>query len=149
MARVRLKEAVNLAKRNDFFAAEQEILDVENGDAELIGELFDRYSFAELGFCFDSGHSHMAGNLSALEAFASRLVVVHLHDNHGDQDEHDLPGTGTLDWPRVRRFLQRAPNLRTLNLEVVQRSEEDHLAWAQRAYACWEEHVAGVKAPGS
>lgn len=120
-------------------------LTVENGDAELIDRLFSRYAPSELGFCFDSGHSHIAGDMDALEAFASRLLVVHLHDNHGENDEHDLPGTGTVDWVRVRRFLSRAPHLQTLNLEVGQRTEEDHLLWAQRAYGQWERFVAGAE----
>jgi len=60
---------------------------------------------------------------------------VHLHDNHGNSDEHDLPGTGTTDWPRVIALLGRAPLLRTLNLEVGLRTDEDRLAWAHRAYA--------------
>jgi sugar phosphate isomerase/epimerase len=108
---------------------------VENGNAGLIRELFDRYPPDDLLFCFDSGHSNMAGDLDTLETFVDRLLVVHLHDNHGQSDEHDLPGTGTTDWPRVMALLRRAPLLRTLNLEVGLRTDEERLAWARRAYA--------------
>lgn len=108
---------------------------VENGNASLIRELFNAYPPEDLLFCLDAGHSNMAGDLDTLETFVDRLLVVHLHDNHGNSDEHDLPGTGTTDWPRVMALLGRAPLLRTLNLEVGLRTDEDRLAWAHRAYA--------------
>jgi sugar phosphate isomerase/epimerase len=27
-----------------------------------------------------------------------RVVSTHIHDNHGDKDEHLLPFEGTIDW---------------------------------------------------
>ena len=33
------------------------------------------------------------------------LITLHLHDNHGEQDEHLLPGRGNIDWDGVVKAL--------------------------------------------
>lgn len=59
-----------------------------------------------VGFCFDSGHYH-AHFKDALDfkQFKDRIFAVHLHDNHGEKDEHLLPFDGNLDWEAVLRHL--------------------------------------------
>jgi sugar phosphate isomerase/epimerase len=34
---------------------------------------------------------------------------VHLHDNHGDKDEHLAPYAGTIDWPAAVKVLKTTP----------------------------------------
>ena len=29
------------------------------------------------------------------------LITLHIHDNHGERDEHLLPGLGEIRWPEV------------------------------------------------
>jgi sugar phosphate isomerase/epimerase len=41
---------------------------------------------------------------------------VHLHDNHGDKDEHLPPYEGTIDWPAAIKLLKTAP---TANLPLI------------------------------
>lgn len=49
--------------------------------------------------CFDAGHAHLeSGDLEALEAVRDLVVTTHVHDNHGERDEHLLPYEGTIDW---------------------------------------------------
>ena len=56
--------------------------------------------------CFDTGHAHLSPGVSA--AFAtlqSRVASTHVHDNHGEKDEHLLPFDGSIDWaPACRDF---------------------------------------------
>ncbi len=57
-----------------------------------------------LRLCFDSGHAHMeAGSLQALETMRGLAITTHLHDNHGEKDEHLLPFDGTIDWDKLMR----------------------------------------------
>ncbi len=42
----------------------------------------------------------------ALGAPLPHIVTCHLHDNHGFEDEHLLPGDGTICWPRLLNRLQ-------------------------------------------
>src|SRR5579872_6909821 len=49
--------------------------------------------------CFDTGHAHIDSNLDTSLADVRDLVVTtHIHDNHGEHDEHLLPYKGTIDW---------------------------------------------------
>ncbi len=58
-----------------------------------------------VGVCLDVGHMNLPGMPSIAEAFTvlgKRIREVHLHDNHGERDEHCWPGEGTVDFAAVR-----------------------------------------------
>ena len=44
--------------------------------------------------------------------------MTHLHDNHGKEDEHLLPGQGTIEWRSIVQTLKKKPALPFLNLEL-------------------------------
>lgn len=73
-------------------------------------EQLDRSLF---GHCFDTGHFNMFSTVSLEEWFSSlgRFVVEsHLHDNHGQADEHLPVGEGKIDFKKVTDLLkQQAP----------------------------------------
>ncbi|HEX4075570.1 MAG TPA: sugar phosphate isomerase/epimerase family protein [Candidatus Acidoferrales bacterium] len=53
----------------------------------------------DLKFCFDIGHAHLdSGVAESFELMRSRIATTHIHDNHGEKDEHLLPYAGTIDW---------------------------------------------------
>ncbi|HEX4003783.1 MAG TPA: sugar phosphate isomerase/epimerase [Candidatus Acidoferrales bacterium] len=53
----------------------------------------------DLKFCFDIGHAHLdAGVAESFELMRARVATTHIHDNHGEKDEHLLPYAGTIDW---------------------------------------------------
>src|SRR5271155_3373455 len=53
----------------------------------------------DLKLCFDIGHAHIEEGVQAsFDAMRERVVTTHIHDNHGDKDEHLLPLEGTIDW---------------------------------------------------
>jgi len=60
----------------------------------------------KVGLLFDAGHAHVALNqgwcaqedvAAYVEALGVPIVEMHLHDNHGQRDEHLMPGDGTAD----------------------------------------------------
>ena len=56
--------------------------------------------FDDIGVCLDLGHAHLGdGVASALAELSPFLRSAHIHDNHGERDEHLWPGEGTLDFP--------------------------------------------------
>jgi sugar phosphate isomerase/epimerase len=60
-----------------------------------------------LGICLDTGHRHRHGDVAAAIYQAGRaLSTLHIHDNHGQRDEHLLPYDGTIAWPSVVRALR-------------------------------------------
>jgi sugar phosphate isomerase/epimerase len=61
---------------------------------------------SSLQLCFDIGHAHVEDGVTpGLEAMRERVVTAHIHDNHGDKDEHLLPFDGTIDWDVALRAI--------------------------------------------
>ena len=54
-----------------------------------------------IGFTCDIGHAHTVGKVREFLAHISRAHHLHLHDNHGNLDEHLALGDGTIDWKEV------------------------------------------------
>jgi sugar phosphate isomerase/epimerase len=51
------------------------------------------------GFCLDTGHAHLGGNLKGLTSlFPDQLIMIHAADNRGTHDDHLPPGQGDIDW---------------------------------------------------
>jgi sugar phosphate isomerase/epimerase len=124
---------------------------VENGDFRTLRRLFDTYPPDYLGLCYDSGHGNMIPDgLDHLDSLKDRLISVHLHDNDGEGDQHNLLFTGTVDWSRLAAIMASSGYEKCASMEVVMRnadtdSEEEFL---KRAYATGTEltgMIAGHK----
>ena len=77
------------------------------GPAEEMLAVLDGLDPARAGICLDSGHVHTGADVPGyIRRVGHRILTVHLHDNHGQRDEHNLPGRGTLDWPAVLTALR-------------------------------------------
>lgn len=65
--------------------------------AGRIDRINDRYGAEVLGFCFDTGHANLVGlNMEDfITTLGSRLKVLHIHDNDGISDLHQIPYTFT------------------------------------------------------
>jgi len=87
----------------------------EMGDPAYLRAFVDETRLAGLRFNFDIGHAHLAelpeGERIEKSFAPLRELVssVHLHDNHGDKDEHLPPFDGSIDWPGALKLLQSAP----------------------------------------
>ena len=65
--------------------------------------------FDDMGVCLDVGHAHLAEGVgAALGELSSRVRSAHLHDNHGERDEHLWPGQGTISFDEALGGLARA-----------------------------------------
>jgi sugar phosphate isomerase/epimerase len=72
-------------------------------------QLFLEYTRLDLKVCFDTGHAHMMGGVqAAFRTLQERIVAVHVHDNHGEKDEHLLPFEGDIDWAQTVRDFRSA-----------------------------------------
>jgi sugar phosphate isomerase/epimerase len=77
---------------------------LENTPGELatpanLRRFVDQTRLSDLRFCFDAGHAHIGEGIAAsLEPMRPLIVTSHIHDNHGDKDEHLLPYDGGIDW---------------------------------------------------
>lgn len=57
--------------------------------------------------CLDTGHAHITGDVVvAVREAAPAIAYVHAHDNDGAEDDHRMPGDGTIDWGSVSAALR-------------------------------------------
>ncbi len=83
--------------------------------------------------CFDTGHFNMFATVSMQQWFDELghfIVEAHLHDNHGQADEHLPVGEGEIDFDLVTSLLdQHAPDsvwtLEAHSRERLERSREN------------------------
>jgi len=91
----------------------------ELGNPAHLLEFLNYTRLNDVGICFDTGHAHLTGGaLEGLGTLKERMVTVHLHDNHGEKDEHMLPmlsapggvdrGKGGIDWFRLIAEIAKA-----------------------------------------
>jgi len=87
----------------------------EMGDPAYLRAFVDETRLTGLRFNFDIGHANLADVPAAerLEkGFAplrDLVASVHLHDNHGERDEHLPPYDGSIDWSAAIPLLKTAP----------------------------------------
>ena len=110
---------------------------IENGNFQAIGQVLAEFGPDYVGLCYDAGHGNLdEDGLGRLEGLKERLIAIHLHDNDGTADQHRLPFTGTIDWPRLAGVLAQSAYERCITLEVGMRlsgiPEED--AFLSKAY---------------
>lgn len=98
----RMKRIAEAAERFDVNVA------LENmGSPDYIGYIFDNVKSKRLGFCYDSGH-HLCftPERDLLSEYGDRLMALHLHDNDGAADSHNLPLTGKVNWTKLSQKLE-------------------------------------------
>jgi sugar phosphate isomerase/epimerase len=96
-----------------------ENLQNEVTEAAHLLEILSAGHFKDIGACLDVGHAHLcAGEGATLEALKPLLRSSHLHDNHGERDEHLWPGEGTIAWDEVWSGLKSAPQTPAGVLEI-------------------------------
>lgn len=112
---------------------------------ENLWVLKKRFPTPYLGFCYDAGHANLmsrthgsiqtnsaartywekcnagvpAWDDDILEKMLPELINCHLHDNMGDIDDHNLPGSGNIDWQKTVALLKKAPRIKAIQSEVI------------------------------
>ena len=105
----------------------------EMGSPDYLRAFVDETRLTGLRFNFDIGHAHLAEfpeeerlekSFSPLKELVSS---VHLHDNHGEKDEHLPPYDGSIHWPDAIKLLKSAAQNGgpPLILELKQKSGHD------------------------
>lgn len=97
--------------------------------AERIDRINEKYHAEVLGFCFDTGHANLLGLdfENFLTTLGHRLKVLHIHDNDGIGDLHQIPYTFTrnrenkpsTDWEAFFRGLRKSGFDKVLSFETA------------------------------
>jgi len=130
----------------------------EMGDPAYLRSFVDETRLTGLRFNFDIGHAHLADGPEAervaksFEPLRELIVSAHVHDNHGEKDEHLAPYDGAIDWPTALALLKTAPGGADLplTLEVKEKtghdapSLADQLTSAAKSFDRLEEDWSGA-----
>ena len=86
---------------------------------ERLVTILDLGHLDSVGVCLDLGHAHITvGIPEAISVLGSRIVSLHVHDNHGLKDEHLWPGDGNIPWDQTAEALKTLPSVPAAVLEV-------------------------------
>ena len=94
----------------------------EMGQPEYLRAFVEETRLTGLRFNFDIGHAHLSDGeeaeriAKAFEPMRELVASVHLHDNHGEKDEHLAPYDGSIDWRNAISVLNTASEK---NLAIV------------------------------
>jgi sugar phosphate isomerase/epimerase len=68
---------------------------------EEIQGILETVDRENVGFIFDVGHANTNGNVENFLKLRDKIIHIHMHDNHGERDEHLPVGNGTVPWKKV------------------------------------------------
>ncbi|NMB77799.1 MAG: sugar phosphate isomerase/epimerase [Methanomicrobiales archaeon] len=60
-----------------------------------------------IGMTFDFGHANTVGKVDEFLKYVSKARHIHIHDNHGESDEHLALGAGTINWEKAGRIIAK------------------------------------------
>ena len=111
----------------------------EMGAPDYLRAFVNETRLTGLRFNFDIGHAHLADGpeesrvAKSFEPLRELVAGAHIHDNHGEKDEHLPPFDGSIDWPAAITLLKTVPlpNLPLL-LELKEKTGPDALSVAQQ-----------------
>lgn len=91
-----------------------------------------------VGICLDSGHlhAHFKDELD-FDLLKDKIFCVHLHDNHGEKDEHLIPFEGTIDWDWLMDKLISCNYKGPITMELVYQNhyiEQDMTEFYKKGY---------------
>lgn len=82
--------------------------------------VFENIQSDRLGFCYDSGHENcFTKGTDLLSLYGNKLMALHLHDNDGTDDQHRIPGEGTINWDSIVRKIKSTTYRGSVSLEVT------------------------------
>ena len=102
----------------------------------IFDTLFKTYDSEFMGLCFDTGHALMACKENALEyaeRYNDRIFMIHLHDNHGEHDEHLIPFEARFNWDAFAPILARSPYSLPAVIESIYKGNGNEQDWLQKA----------------
>ena len=90
----------------------------------------------KVGFCYDSCHHvNYSYDTDLLKQYGNRLLALHLQDNGGKHNQHQLPFDGNIDWITVMKKIsltgyKGATTLEPMNWDYENLSIQQFLDYA-------------------
>ena len=123
-----LAELVDLTPDNVRYAVEN--TPVGSGCSDIIRDIVLRFPENRVGVCIDLGHANIIETVQgAIRNAGNRLIHIHASDNHGEKDDHLIPGEGNIHWKMVMQELRKADFQGAFTLELRDYTRGDNPAY--------------------
>ncbi len=129
----RLADIVSRAEDKGIKLAFENLGNIGNLDTVLAA-----FESPYVGYCYDScHHKNYVPDTDLLNMYGNRLAALHLQDNGGSRNQHQLPFDGTIDWAEVmakisRTGYQGATTVEPMNWDYENLSIQEFLELAYR-----------------
>jgi L-ribulose-5-phosphate 3-epimerase len=97
--------------------------------------IFANVQSNRLGFCYDSGHENCySKGTDLLSKYGDKLMALHLHDNDGTDNQHRIPGEGTINWDSVVEKIKSIGYNGAISLEVINEQSKQYSVVSAREF---------------
>jgi len=99
-----------LVARSESLSVRMALENVFEEKPEVLKRLLDEIDSPFLGYCLDAGHGNLFSQVPLeewIEVLGPRLMEIHLHDNHGEADEHLPLGQGNINFSSLFSLLEK------------------------------------------
>ncbi len=111
----RLSKIVHEAETGGVIIAFENLNNIQN-----LALVLDSFQSEYVGFCYDSCHHiNYAPDSDLLELYGNRLMALHLHDNGGKHNQHQLPFDGSINWISVMKKISLSGYNGAVSLEPM------------------------------
>lgn len=117
----RLMNIVNKAENTNVQIAFENLNNINN-----LSLVLSTFQSKNVGYCYDSCHHYnYVPNNDLIKQYGNRLMALHLQDNGGKYNQHQLPFDGDIDWVSVMKKIsntgyQGATSLEPMNWDYDQ-----------------------------
>lgn len=111
----RVRTIISEAENKEIQVAFENLRNVNN-----LTLVLDSFQSRYAGYCYDScHHKNYASNEDLVKRFGNRLMALHLQDNGGKYNQHQLPFDGSIDWMVVMNSISQAGYKGATSLEPM------------------------------
>lgn len=127
----RLKAIVSQAENKKIQIAFENLANINN-----LTFVLEMFTSKYVGYCYDSCHHiNYSPDIDLLKLFGNRLFALHLQDNGGKRNQHQLPFDGNINWVNVMDSIsdtkyKGATSLEPMNWDYEQLSIKEFLSLA-------------------
>ena len=114
-------ELADIGEKNGIKILLENLLGKFNGDIGMLGRVIRSIGKERIGLCFDLAHFWLGNSSPATVINENRELMsyLHIHDNNKKEDEHLIPGEGSIDWSEISRALHNINYQGIFMLETV------------------------------
>lgn len=105
-------------------ALENQLPDILCGYSVDLLRLIWEINSQKVGICLDTSHANLSENVSdVVKKFKDWIISLHISDNFGTSDDHNIPGKGNINWQIFVQTLKLVEYKGVFMLELLEQGK--------------------------